>query len=818
MASATQSQTAATNLTSDEDQKRFLDDACKIVKEQAFFMKRAADGDNLKMTLDHATEMLRELRTSLLTPKYYYELYMKVLDEMRELEEYFSTLSRNGKKMVELYEQVQSCANIVPRLYLMCCVGGVYIASKEAPAKDVLKDLIEMIKGVQHPIRGLFLRYYLSHVTKNKLPDVGSPYEGIGGNVQDAYDFILQNFTESNRLWVRLQNQGAAKDKKKREKDRQDLKVLVGNNLVRLSQLEGLDLPEYKAHVLPKILEQVVACKDVIAQTYLLDCVIQVFPDDFHLATLEPFLQACANLKEKVNVRAILESMMDRLSYYAASNNGIIPAEVPAFKMFNECITTLIETRENMTLTETLKLQTSLTNFALKCYPARLDYLSHCLNTCATLIEKSDFKNLVATEGTSKPVEETTTQIEALLSAPLGSLALRVLELPQYAKLMSYLPWNNWKEVAATLLRSVVTKRTLITDVSQAEQLFAVITPLLKDREGAKSDEIKETVDEAFKQEQLLVAKVVHLMANDDTDTLLRIYVTARSQFTNGGVQRIQFTLVPLVFAALALASRVVARERAAAAEQDTPPQYSARKVFQFVIEIVTAMATSHPEISLKLFLQAAQAADQCGFHAIAYEFVKEGLLIYECEITESKTQVRALTMIIGSLLNCRQFPTEDYEALITKTAQYANKLINKPDQCRMIALVSHLFWPRDPPGLRDETTDGEAPTLRYSDPDRVLECMQRSLKVASVCNNNIFVEILDRYLYYFENDNPAIQVRYLSGLIALINEQMGSDGTGGASGQSSAAVEAHYRNTLDYIRSRQKTAETAENFGAIQL
>jgi vacuolar protein sorting-associated protein 35 len=346
-----------------------------------------------------------------------------------------------------------------------------------------------------------------------------------------------------------------------------------------------------------------------------MDCTIQVFPDEFHLATLEPFLQACANLKEKVNVRAILEAMMDRLAYYAANNSGQIPAEVPAFKMFNECITTLIETRENLTLTETLRLQTSLTNFALKCYPARLDYLSHCLTTCATLIEKSDFKTTLAAEDDksgTKSVNDTTVQIELLLSAPLASLALRVLELPQYARLMSYLPWANWKEVAATLLRSVIARHAPITEVSQAEQLFAVIVPLLRDKEGAAratgEEEGKEVpVDDQFKEEQLLVARVVHLMQSDDTDVLLRIFVTARQQFTNGGTQRIQFTLVPLVFAALSLARRVLNRERAAAAEQDAPPQFSTRKVFQFIIEIVTAMATSHPEISLKLFLQSAQ-------------------------------------------------------------------------------------------------------------------------------------------------------------------------------------------------------------------
>ena len=70
-------------------------------------------------------------------------------------------------------------------------------------------------------MRGLFLRNYLTLISKNKLPDVGSPYEGIGGNIEDAYTFLLQNFVETNRLWVRLQTQGASKDRKKREKERQ---------------------------------------------------------------------------------------------------------------------------------------------------------------------------------------------------------------------------------------------------------------------------------------------------------------------------------------------------------------------------------------------------------------------------------------------------------------------------------------------------------------------------------------------------------------------------------------------------------------------
>ena len=65
-----------------------------------------------------------------------------------------------------------------PSRYLLCTVGSVYIKSKEAPAKDVLKDLVEMCRGIQHPVRGLFLRSYLSQVSRDKLPDIGSEYEG----------------------------------------------------------------------------------------------------------------------------------------------------------------------------------------------------------------------------------------------------------------------------------------------------------------------------------------------------------------------------------------------------------------------------------------------------------------------------------------------------------------------------------------------------------------------------------------------------------------------------------------------------------------
>ena len=105
-----------------------------------------------------------------------------------------------------------------------------------------------------------------------------------------------------NRLWVRQQHLGHSREREKREMERRELRILVGTNLVRLSQLDGVSLELYQQTILPSILEQVIHCKDAIAQEYLMDVIIQVFPDDFHLHTLHLVLSACTQLHPKVSV------------------------------------------------------------------------------------------------------------------------------------------------------------------------------------------------------------------------------------------------------------------------------------------------------------------------------------------------------------------------------------------------------------------------------------------------------------------------------------------------------------------------------------
>ena len=139
--------------------------------------------------LKAASTMLAELRTSSLSPKQYYELCeismrphtrpvadlnvtdMAVFDALRHIANYLHDAHTTGKHhLADLYELVQYAGNIVPRLYLMITVGSVYMSIPDAPVKEIMKDMMEMSRGVQHPTRGLFLRHYLSGQTRDHLP------------------------------------------------------------------------------------------------------------------------------------------------------------------------------------------------------------------------------------------------------------------------------------------------------------------------------------------------------------------------------------------------------------------------------------------------------------------------------------------------------------------------------------------------------------------------------------------------------------------------------------------------------------------------
>ena len=81
-----------------------------------------------------------------------------------------------------------------------------------------------------------------------------------------------------------------------------------------------------------------------------------------------------------------------------------------------------------------------------------------------------------------------------------------------------------------------------------------------------------------------------------------------------------------------------------------------------------------------------------------------------------------------------------------------------------------------------------------------MLACLQRSLKIANACMGQqvqLFIEILNAYLYFFDRKCPAITHKYLKGLLSLIDEHIRTlDGS-----EASRLAKTHYENTLAHIK-----------------
>ena len=99
------------------------------------------------------------------------------------------------------------------------------------------------------------------------------------------------------------------------------------------------------------------------------------------------------------------------------------------------------------------------------------------------------------------------------------------------------------------------------------------------------------------------------------------------------------------------------------------------------------------PAIALRLFLLAAQVSDECGIEDLTYDLYVQAFTVYEDSISDSRAQLQAITLIIGTLQGAKVFGGDNYDTLITKAALHGAKLLKKPHQSTAVHLASHSGW-----------------------------------------------------------------------------------------------------------------------------
>lgn len=461
-----------------------VEEAKKKIREHAYYMKKALDGQNLKEAIKSAENLIANLRVGNVSPRDYYMLFMLVFDELNILELAFRDVYNKKKiKFSKIYEKVQYSFEIIPRLYLMITAGSVLIDTREMTSSAVIQDLFQMLKGVQHPFRGLFLRYYFLKMIKTKIPDADEEgyrekLEREFGCLENILDMLCENLGEMNKLWIRIGS--LIKDKKKRKQERGELKLTVGENIVRLASIQGLTVEIYKNKLLPVLLEHIVSSGDKISQQYLMDCVVHAFSDEFHLETLDILLKATEDLNPKVNLREIYIKLMERFAEFSKNSEAEhLKVDMGSiYNMFKNSISNVVNKQqgEEIQLNKLLELQAAFIKFCVHTFPDKINYVDEIMQISVTLCGKVR---------PAEYTEEVLDSIVQILIHPLETMSIVVLNLAQYPKLMGYLPFAKRKTVSLKIVEAVISSKTYLINTDILNKLVGFILPLIEEQEDS---------------------------------------------------------------------------------------------------------------------------------------------------------------------------------------------------------------------------------------------------------------------------------------------------------------------------------------------
>ena len=834
----------------EENIDKNLEYGLKIIKEQSFHVNSAIEKNNLRQCLKEAYTMLCEIRTNELSPKNYYNLYVSCVDVMLTIKNYMVEEVNRGRRLIDLYDDVQQAQHVIPRLYLMITVGTIYIERVPRSAKIIIYDMLGLVKAVQNPIKGLFLRNYLLKMIKDKLPDKDNVYLREGAAFEDSLKFIIENMEEMNRLWIRLSAGVGGGEKVRREKERDELKILVGESMNKLSSLENLNIDLYEQIVLPKLLNIILNSKDILCQQYLMECIIHAFPDSFNVKCIEKLLEATSNLEKGVDIGTIFVALMQKLGNYFGRQNkkeekennnendkqifetaqNIYPA---ILKNFNGYMNQNLNKRDNninpAELNKLFNLILSFMKFSLQCSPEEQKFDS--INNCFSLALD------VANKYRHRLNDESINKIGLLLTEPLNN-GINIFRMNDFIPLMNFLNFKNKKNLGLTLIETLIedfnkenSTMEKIDSLDSLDNVLKYIQPLLGDRR----DSIQED-ESTYEYEQSIVSKLAYIIKTNNPEIIYKILNDLKNIFSHGGVNRRRYTLPPL-------ANRIIqfCHEIAICYESKKgllPEKMKKNKnlksiiesldiskiendeifiklninIYKLLTETIDLISQEQPQMAFNLFLYAASQVNSINCNKEQLEescaaFIKNAIIIFE-EGRYNPNQKYDMLAQISSLLMTLNINKDIIGTIIDQLIKGSEKMVQREEQCKAMLVISQLYF------------------SIFKDTKKVMDCLGKARRFADFAMTNpknliLFVEYLNKILYFIEKDEKIIDMKpeQVEDLIELIKghirtiKNIPSDDI-----SYLEKIEIYFNNTLKLVQSRKINSKNKEFYSAINV
>lgn len=217
------------------------------------------------------------LKTTLLSPLIYQQLFEGVTKIEFQVQEYFENWFKRGdncdfEKQVELFELAWWCESALPRSYLICLLFASLPLIQSSP--EHLSRTFSACKSVQHPLKGSFLYSHLHSFLKQIYFSYEDEDEENKIEMQTlSLGYSVECFTTLLRYFCRW-NRSLPSNKTEATYTASLYEKTLSKVFQEVSKITSFDM--FETILLPTMLVEVVNCGDNLAQTLVFTSIIKV--------------------------------------------------------------------------------------------------------------------------------------------------------------------------------------------------------------------------------------------------------------------------------------------------------------------------------------------------------------------------------------------------------------------------------------------------------------------------------------------------------------------------------------------------------------
>jgi len=433
---------------------------------------------------------------------------------------------------------------------------------------------------------------------------------------------------------------------------------------------------------------------------------------------------------------------------------------------------------ESMDTTKLLELNCAFMKFSVKCGDNDiLGNINHILTSTVECLRQ--FARRLSKMGIKK--------LSTLLAIPI-ECGFSFFDINDFDGLTLFLDYVSRKNLALKTIESLYKSQSKekLDSVEKAQKLLKLARPLVSDVEDAIEEDAY-----TFETEQIEVCKMIFAISSQDPEIIYEIYSELKNVFVEGGANRRKISLPSLSNCIIGFCHKLSLaydNKNGLISEEIKKSSYVNEainsidiskidsdetfyklmlNIYKLLNEVISIIAQENPEIAYKLYLtSAAQVnsiqSDRNNFEEACASFMNAAMNIYQEGKYDQNIKYSLLSQAVGYLLSFTILGNENVENIIKILTESGTKMVKRGDQFNSMLCIGEIYY------------------SVMKDGNKVKDYIRKARKYADFAMTNpqnlvLFVELLNKYLYYVENGDEIVSIKadQIDDIIELIKNHI---------------------------------------------